>query len=136
HQEALQAKQKAAAEAKEKAAEEAKQQQALEAKQKAAEAAANKRAESRRIASSAKHDFQQKIYHVWDVPTGSKGKTASVRVTLNDSGGVTSVLVNSSDPDVQASVEAAIRQAAPYPMPSDPDARRDARSFSATFTAK
>ena len=59
-----------------------------------------------------------------------------MRVTLTASGGVASVLVSSSDPDVKASVEAAVRRAAPYPMPSDPDARREAQSFSATFTAK
>jgi colicin import membrane protein len=45
------------------------------------------------------------------------------------------VIVNSSDPDVKASVEAAVRAAAPYPMPDDPDARR-ARSFTSSFTAK
>ncbi|SSR82790.1 group A colicins tolerance protein [Acinetobacter baumannii] len=55
---------------------------------------------------------------------------------MSDSGTVLSVVVSSSNPDVKASVEAAIRSAAPYPMPSDPDARREARSFSSTFTAK
>lgn len=71
-----------------------------------------------------------------DVPPGTTGKRATVRVTLTASGQVASVLVSSSDPDVKASVEVAIRQAAPYPMPADPDARREAQTFNATFTAQ
>jgi colicin import membrane protein len=59
---------------------------------------------------------------------GSSGKKATARVTLTDSGAVASVIVNASDPDMKASVEAAVRSAAPYPMPSDPDARREART--------
>jgi len=54
-------------------------------------------------------------------------------VTLSESGSVRSVIVNSSDPDMKASIEAAVRAAAPYPMPSDPDARREAQSFTSTF---
>ncbi len=67
---------------------------------------------------------------------GCSGKKATARVTLSDSGSVLSVVVNSSDADVKASVEAAVRSAAPYPMPSDPDARREARTFTSSFTAK
>jgi len=37
---------------------------------------------------------------------------------------------------MKASIEAAVRAAAPYPMPSDPEARREARSISSTFTSK
>lgn len=70
------------------------------------------------------------------MPAGSTGQKASARVTLSDSGAVTSVIVNASDPDVKASVEQAVRSAAPYPMPSDPDARREARSFTSSFTVK
>ena len=67
---------------------------------------------------------------------GSSGKKATARVTLTDSGAVASVIVNASDPDMKASVEAAVRSAAPYPMPTDADARREARTFTSTFTAK
>ena len=70
------------------------------------------------------------------MPLGSSGQRASARVTLSDNGAVLSVVVTASDPDVKASVEAAIRAAAPYPMPEDPDARREARSFTSNFTAK
>ena len=70
------------------------------------------------------------------MPSGSSGQKASARVTLTETGGVASVVVNASDPDVKASVEQAVRSAAPFPMPSDPDARREARSFTASFTVK
>ena len=126
------AKTKADAEAKARADAEAK---ASAAKQ-AAEEAAQKKAEVRRIASTAKRDFENKIRRAWDTPAGSSGQRATARVTLSDSGAVQSVVVNSSDPDMKASVEAAVRAAAPYPMPSDPEARREARSFTSTFTAQ
>ncbi|WP_312602812.1 cell envelope integrity protein TolA, partial [Acinetobacter schindleri] len=125
-------KAKADAEAKAQAEAEAK---ASAAKQ-AAEEAAQKKAEVKRIASTAKRDFENKIKRAWDTPTGSSGQKATARVTLSDSGSVVSVIVNASDPDMKASVEAAVRAAAPYPMPSDPDARREARSFTSTFTAQ
>ena len=102
----------------------------------AAEEAAQKKAEAKQIASTAKRDFENKIKRAWDTPAGSTGKTATARVTLSDSGAVRSVIVSSSDPDMKASVEAAVRSAAPYPMPSDPEARRQAQSFTSSFTAK
>ena len=126
------AKAEADAEAREHAAEEAK---ASAAKQ-AAEEAATKKAEAKKIASTAKRDFENKVRRAWDIPSGSSGQKATARVTLSDSGAVQSVIVNSSDPDMKASVEAAVRAAAPYPMPSDPDARREARTFTSSFTAK
>src|SRR5690606_10314992 len=96
------AKAKADADAKAKAEADAK---ASAAKQ-AAEEAAQKKAESKRIASTAKRDFENKIRRAWDTPVGSSGQKATARVTLNDNGGVVSVIVNSSDADQKASVEA------------------------------
>ena len=125
------AKAQADTEAKARAAEEAK---ASAAKQ-AAQEAAQKKAEATRIASTAKRDFENKIRRSWDPPMGSTGKKATARIQLDDNGNVRSVVVTSSDPDVKASVEAAIRAAAPYPMPSDPDARQQAKSVTSTFTA-
>ena len=104
--------------------------------QKAQQDAAARKGEIKRLASNAKKDFENKIYRAWDIPSGSSGQKATARVTLSDNGAVLSVVVNSPNPDMKASVEAAIRAAAPYPMPSDPDARKEARSFTSTFTAK
>ncbi|WP_270386662.1 cell envelope integrity protein TolA, partial [Acinetobacter guillouiae] len=131
------AKAKADADAKRKAdlARELDEEKASAA-EKAKEAAANKKAEARKVASSAKKDFESKVRNAWRMPAGSTGQKATARVTLTDSGSVASIIVNASDPDVKASVEQAVRNAAPFPMPSDPDARREARSFSANFTVK
>ena len=106
------------------------------AAKKAEQEAAQKKADAKKIASTAKRDFENKIKRAWDMPANSSGQKATARVTLSDSGAVLSVIVNSSDPDVKASVEAAVRAAAPYPMPDDPDARREARTASPTFIAK
>ena len=103
---------------------------------KAKEEAANKKADAKKIASSAKRDFENKIMRAWQIPTGSAGQRATARVLLTDNGSVQSITVQASDPDVKASVEQAVRSAAPYPMPSDPDARREARSFTSSFTVK
>ena len=126
-------KAKADAEAKRKADADAKAK--ADAAQKAQQEAAQKKAEAKRIASTAKRDFENKIKRAWSTPIGSAGQKATARVTLNDSGAVMSVIVNSSDPDMKASIEAAVRAAAPYPMPQDPDARREARSFTSSFTS-
>ena len=90
-----------------------------------------------KIASSAKRDFEQKIRRAWDVPTGSSGKTVSVRFTLSDSGSVSSIVItrSSGDDALDASIKAAIQASAPT-MPSDPDARREARSVTSTFRAQ
>ena len=127
---------KAKADAAEKARADAAEEAKASAAKQAAEEAATKKAEAKKIASTAKRDFENKVKRAWDIPNGSSGQKATARVTLSDSGAVQSVIVNSSDPDMKASVEAAVRAAAPYPMPSDPDARREARTFTSSFTAK
>lgn len=98
--------------------------------------AAKKKAEAKKIALTAKKDFADKIRRAWQVPKGSTGKSASVRVNLADNGRVHSIIINSSDPDLKASIETAVRDAAPYPMPSDPEARKQARIFITKFIAK
>ncbi len=57
-------------------------------------------------------------------------------MTLTDNGQVASVFASASDPAVKASAEKAVYAAAPYPMPSDPEARRLARSFKVVLTVK
>lgn len=64
---------------------------------------------------------------------GSKGQTAIARVTLTKTGAVSSVVVYASNADLKASVEHAVRSAAPYEMPSDPDVLRLVRSFTSTL---
>jgi len=104
----------------------------VEAKRRA-DAPLNKNTEALKIASSAKRDFENKVKRAWQVPINSSGQQATARVSLSENGSVATVSVNASDPDIKSSVERAVRDAAPYPMPFDPDARRQARSFSASF---
>lgn len=103
---------------------------------KAKEEAANKKAEARKIASSSKRDFESKIINAWKMPAGFTGKKATARITLSNNGDVLSIIVTTTEPQLRASIEQAVRAAAPYPMPSDPDARSQARSFTASFTVK
>ena len=107
-----------------------------EAAAKAKEEAANKKAEARKIASSSKRDFESKIINAWKMPAGFTGKKATARITLSNNGDVLSIIVTTTEPQLRASIEQAVREAAPYPMPSDPDARSQARSFTASFTVK
>jgi colicin import membrane protein len=37
---------------------------------------------------------------------------------------------------LEASIKAAINDAAPFPLPDEPEARRQARSFTSSFTSK
>lgn len=122
--------------AKADAAAKAKAEAEAEAAAKAADESVNKKAEARYIASSAKRDFSNKIHAAWRVPAGSTGKTASARVVLTDSGEVVSIVVSASDAEVKKSIEQAVRSAAPYPMPSNPDARREVRTFTSSYTVK
>ena len=104
---------------------------------KAAEEAANKKAESKKIASTAKRDFEGKVKGAWRVPPGTSGKKVQVRFILSDSGTVTSFRItqSSGDENLDESIKSAVYAAAPYPMPSDSEARKQAKEVVSTFTA-
>ncbi len=105
--------------------------------QKSNQSAANKLAAAKKTASTAKRDFENKIKGRWNVPDGSSGKKVRVRFMLSASGGVESItILSSGGADIDASIRAAIKAAAPYPMPSDPQARAQAQEVISTFTAK
>ncbi|ENU27494.1 hypothetical protein F992_01331, partial [Acinetobacter modestus] len=108
------------------------------AAKKAEQEAAQKKADVKKIASTAKRDFTNKVSSAWKVPLDSRGKTVGVRFLLSDSGQVQSIVItrSSGDDELDASIKAAIQNAAPYPMPEDPDARRDAKNVTSNFTAK
>ncbi len=127
------AKRKADADAKAKAdAEEAKAAAAKKAEQEAAQ----KKAESKKIADSTKAAFKNKITRAWEVPLASRGKSINVNITLDANGNVKSVVANSSDSDLKASVEDAVKRASPLPMPDDPDIVSQLRRISITFIAQ
>ncbi|WP_415835880.1 cell envelope integrity protein TolA, partial [Acinetobacter dispersus] len=136
------AKRKADADAKAKAEADAKRKADAEAESKAAaskkaeQEAAQKKADAKRIADSTKAAFKSKISRAWEVPLASRGKSITVNISLDANGNVISVVANSSDSDLKASVEAAVKQASPLPMPDDPDIVKQLRRVTITFIAK
>ena len=106
------------------------------AAKKAEQEAAQKKADAKRIADSTKAAFKSKISRAWEVPLASRGKSITVNISLDANGNVISVVANSSDTDLKASVEAAVQQASPLPMPDDPDIVKQLRRITITFTAK
>ncbi len=98
----------------------------------------HRKAEAKKVAYSAKRDFKNRISLAWIIPAGNTGKTILVRVALFDTGQVQSIVTTkpSGNKQLDESILEAIKNTAPFPMPSDPDARREARSFTASFTVK
>ena len=132
---------KAIANASAKAEASAKAKAAAYAKAAAAHEEAKRKAEIQSIAFNAIDDFKKKVSSSWHPPMGRTGEKLLARVILNDNGQIQSIVIQSiviqtSHPDVKASVEKAIRSAAPFPMPTDAEARRLVRKFSIKFTVK
>ncbi len=118
---------------KDKAAKEAAERES--SAEKAAQEAAKNKADAKKVAGNAVAAFKRKVESSWN-PPDKAGEKATVSVILDNNGNVTNVSVNASDPAVKASAEKAVRAAAPYPMPDDPEARKQARSFKTTLTVK
>ena len=119
--------------AKDKAAKEAAERES--SAERAAQEAAKNKADAKKVAGNAVAAFKRKVESSWN-PPDKPGETASVSVILDNNGNVTNVSVNASDPAVKASAEKAVRAAAPYPMPDDPEARKQARSFKTLLRVK
>ena len=137
---AVQDQRKAAEAAKAKAAQDKRkaEQQAAAAEKKSAQSATQQKAQARQVASDAKAKFSQKIYSRWNPPLGSTGQTVSVRFLLDESGQVKSFRVtkSSGDANVDASIKQAVYAAAPYPMPTDREARLVSQEVSSSFRVK
>lgn len=118
---------------KDKAAKEAAERES--SAEKAAQEAAKNKADAKKVAGNAVAAFKRKVESSWN-PPDKAGEKATVSVILDNNGNVTNVSVNASDPAVKASAEKAVRAAAPYPMPDDSEARKQARSFKTTLTVK
>lgn len=86
--------------------------------------------------SAIGRDFRNRVYRAWQVPMDCQGEVATARVILTDSGLVSSIMVQASDPEVKTSIAKAIQAAAPYPMPSDPELRKFVRTFTVQFNVK
>ena len=79
--------------------------------------------------------FQNKMKSAWRKPAGCDGNSAKARVLLKDNGQIASIVItkSSDNDDCDASIRAAIEQAAPYDMPDDPEARKLSQRLEPTF---
>ena len=91
---------------------------------------------SKKIALESKNDFESSILKAWHIPIGLSNQSANARINLSNDGSVNSYMIHSSNSKLKASISKAILDAAPFPMPSDPDARREARYFQVKFIVK
>ena len=136
---ALEAKEKAAAEARQKAAMEAQKRQAEEraraeelarkaalaealAKEEAQRNAQLKAAAEKSAQAWVSRYFRSRVEQAWLKPaTASPGMSCKIQVRLQPDGRVSSVSAScSGDQAFERSAEAAVRKAAPFPMPPDP----------------
>lgn len=91
------------------------------------------KAKAKKLAFSIKKEFAHKILRAWHIPTGATEQKANARIKLTQNGSIDSIVVNSAAPDVKASIEQAIYDAAPFTLPTQPEVRRDVQSFSVNF---
>ena len=142
------AQRKAEAEARRKAEAEAKRKAEEEARRKAKEAArqaelAAERArldqERQRAVAAAINQYtahiQDKVKRNWRLPANWRGLSCTVRVSLIPGGDVVRVQIvrSSGDPVFDRSVESAVFQAAPLPVPSEPHLFDAFREFQFEF---
>jgi colicin import membrane protein len=134
-------KARAEAEAKRKAETEAKARAEAEAKRKAeAEVKARAEEEARQRAVAAAINQYTALIHDrvrrnWRLPANWRGLSCVVRVNLIPGGDVVSVRIvqSSGDPVFDRSVESAVFQAAPLPVPSEPHLFDAFREFNFRF---
>ncbi|MCA1804081.1 MAG: cell envelope integrity protein TolA, partial [Xanthomonadaceae bacterium] len=134
-------KRKAEAEAKRKAEAEAKRKAEADAQRKAELAAERARLdqERQRAVAAAINQYtahiQDKVRRNWRLPANWRGLSCTVRVSLIPGGDVVRVQIvrSSGDPVFDRSVESAVFQAAPLPVPSEPQLFDAFREFQFEF---
>ncbi|MBJ8434452.1 TonB C-terminal domain-containing protein [Acinetobacter pittii] len=93
-----------------------------------------------KIASEAekyKKQYQKKIYKLWEIPKSSTGMSASVKVFLTDTGEIEQIIfLDKEEQKFKTSIEKAIWRASPFDLPSNPEARKQARKFNIKFQVK
>ncbi|MBJ9938080.1 TonB C-terminal domain-containing protein [Acinetobacter pittii] len=93
-----------------------------------------------KIASEAekyKKQYQKKIYKLWEIPKSSTGMSASVKVFLTDTGEIEQIIfLDKEEQKFKTSIEKAIWRANPFDLPSNPEARKQARKFNIKFQVK
>ncbi|KKW75223.1 group A colicins tolerance protein [Acinetobacter sp. Ag2] len=101
--------------------------------EKKSDLANEQKAKAKKLAFSIKKEFAHKILRAWLIPTGATEQKTNARIKLTQNGSIDSIVVSSAAPDVKASIEQAIYDAAPFTLPTQPEVRRDVQSFSVNF---
>ncbi|MDQ9817608.1 TonB C-terminal domain-containing protein [Acinetobacter bereziniae] len=101
--------------------------------EKKSDLANEQKAKAKKLAFSVKKEFAHKILRAWHIPIGATEQKANARIKLTQNGSIDSIVVSSAAPDVKASIEQAIYDAAPFTLPTQPEVRRDVQSFSVNF---
>jgi colicin import membrane protein len=84
-----------------------------------------------------KRQYIQQIHNCWRVPPGTSGLKAEARVKLSNNGDVSSVIITSGGHSgFDASIEEAVRRAAPFKLPADEALRKRARNLTISFKSK
>jgi colicin import membrane protein len=102
-----------------------------------AEATAAKDAEAKTIASPVTRAISLKILRNWQAPEKTTGQKSHTRITLTPSGSIQSIVIrNTPNQEFKDSIEKAIRSAAPFELPENPDARRESQVIYMSFHSK
>ncbi len=88
------------------------------------------------IVANAKKTFADKILNKWQIPTNALDQSISAKVTLDEKGQIKNIETQSHDANVKASLEKAIRASAPFDMPKDPTANKEAQQFNLNVDLK
>lgn len=87
-------------------------------------------------AEKYKKRYQQIIYKAWDVPKGSSGASAKVRVLLNENGEPIKIIYfNEVNENFKLSIEKAIKKVSPFQLPKKDEVKLRARNLVISFKA-
>ncbi|MFW1953887.1 cell envelope integrity protein TolA [Acinetobacter beijerinckii] len=87
-------------------------------------------------AKKVKAAFSKSIVDAWNVPKNTAGKTALVKVILDDKGQIEKILMDQDiDPIFRSSIEKAVKKASPFDLPKDSTVREKAKHLTIKFSA-
>ncbi|ENX05605.1 TonB family protein [Acinetobacter courvalinii] len=88
-------------------------------------------------AKKYKIKYQAIILSAWNIPVGSEGMMATVKVDLDNNGQVVKIVFLAAvEPKFKRSIEKAIYSVSPFDLPTDPNIRQIVRKLTINFKAK
>lgn len=88
------------------------------------------------VVANAKKTFADKILNRWQIPTNALDQSISSKITLDEKGQIKNIETQSHDINTKTSLEKAIRASAPFDMPKDPTANKEAQQFNLNIDLK